>query len=137
VPNATNILRSMKTVATTVVVGIILALPSRARPSCPSLAGGLRVWVKVGDISLSGCYLQTSEPFEVGRHAELLIDVADTRIEAYGIVRFSDSKSGMGVGFTHVSPASLRKLTHLIAQLERAGGATVKEFGSAPRGQGN
>jgi len=101
-----------------------------------SKAGGsLGTWMKVGDISLSGCYLQTSEPLQVDHRAALLIKVADTQIEANGVVRFSYSTAGMGISFTYMSTANHRKLTHLIAQLEQAGAATDKQIGSGS-GQG-
>jgi hypothetical protein len=90
--------------------------------------GVLGYLAKVGDISLSGCYLQTSEPLNVGLRATLLIKVADTQIEANGVVRFTDSTLGMGIGFTYMSAADRRKLTRLIAQLEHANAVTDKEI---------
>ncbi len=87
--------------------------------ACVFRVGGAQgVGVKVGLISLSGCYLQTSEVLNVGHRVTLLIKVADTQIEANGVVRFGYSTSGMGIGFTSMSAADRRKLTHLIAQLE-------------------
>jgi hypothetical protein len=81
-------------------------------------SGDEGVWLKVGDISLSGCYLQTSDPLEAGHRVTLLMRVADTEIGADGIVRTSYPTWGMGVEFTFLSNPDRRKLIGLIAQLE-------------------
>jgi hypothetical protein len=78
------------------------------------------VWVKVGDISLSGCYLQTSDPLDAGHRVTLLMRVADTEIGADGIVRASYPTWGMGIEFTFLSNPDRRKLTGLIAHLEQS-----------------
>ena len=83
-------------------------------------SGDEGVWLKVGDISLSGCYLQTSEPLEAGHRVTLLMRVADTEIGADGIVRTSYPTWGMGVEFTFLSNPDRRKLIGLIAQLEHS-----------------
>jgi PilZ domain len=78
------------------------------------------VWLKVGDISLSGCYLQTSDPLEAGHRVTLLMKVADSEIGADGIVRTSYPTWGMGIEFTFLSNPDRRKLTSLIAHLEQS-----------------
>ncbi len=84
-----------------------------------AVTGGQGVWVKVGDISLTGCYLETGDPLNVGHRVKLLIKVADTQIEANAVVRASYPASAMGIEFTFMSDADRRKLTYLIAQLEQ------------------
>ena len=92
-----------------------------AGKACVSTGSGDEgVWLKVGDISLSGCYLQTSEPLEAGHRVTLLMRVADTEIGADGVVRTSYPTWGMGVEFTFLSNPDRRKLTGLIAQLEQS-----------------
>ena len=83
-------------------------------------SGDEGVWVKVGDISLTGCYLQTSEPLTVGHRVTLLLKVADAEIGADGVVRASYATWGMGIEFTFLSNPDRRKLTGLIAQLEQS-----------------
>lgn len=88
--------------------------------ACVAKVGGdLGTWVKVCDISLSSCYLQTREPLHLGHRVTLLIKVADAEIEANGVVQSSDSTSGMGVGFTYMSAVEHRKLARLVADLEQ------------------
>ena len=90
-----------------------------AGTACVSkLSGGIGTWGKVCKISLGGCYLQTSKSFNLSDRVGLLIKVAGAEIQANGIVRFSDSMSGVGIGFTYLGAAERRKLTRLIAHLE-------------------
>jgi PilZ domain-containing protein len=87
--------------------------------ACVSKFGGsLGAWVKIYDISVSGCHLQRSETLNAGHRVTLLIRVADTEIEANGAIRSSDSMS-MRVCFTYLTAAERRKLTRLVSHLEQ------------------
>ncbi len=72
---------------------------------------------KVGDISLTGCYLETSRPDYVGRRLELWIRIAHNELQALGVVRVRVPRIGMGIEFTFMSNAHRRALERLIANL--------------------
>ena len=77
-----------------------------------------KVWAKVGDISLAGCYLQIGKPLEVGRRLTLLMRIGTTELEVTGVVRVRYPGIAMGIEFTFMSKADQHALTRLIAQLE-------------------
>jgi hypothetical protein len=82
------------------------------------VSGGDGLWATLGDISLSGCYLQTAEPMEVGRNTSLLIRIADQQFQATAVVRSSDPGMAMRLEFTFLSNADRSTLRSVIARLE-------------------
>jgi len=74
-------------------------------------------WAMLGDISLTGCYLQTSHPLDVGRSTTLSIKVAHNEFEATAIVRTYYPGTAMGMEFTFLSNTDRRTLQRLIAHL--------------------
>jgi len=74
---------------------------------------------RLGDISLTGCYLQTSDPLEVGRSTLLAIKVAHNQFNATAIVRSCYPGAAMGLEFTFLSNADRRTLQRLIAHLKQ------------------
>jgi len=74
-------------------------------------------WAMLGDISLTGCYLQTSHPLDVGRSTTLSIKVAHNEFEATAIVRTYYPGTAMGMEFTFLSNTDRRTLQQLIAHL--------------------
>ena len=79
--------------------------------------GGDGHWAQLGDISLNGCYLQTSQPLDVGRTATLSITVANKEFQATAVVRTCYPRTAMGMEFTFLSKIDRRTLQHLIAHL--------------------
>ena len=79
--------------------------------------GGDGQWAKLGDISLTGCYLQTSDPLEVGRSTSLSIKIAHNEFKATAIVRSCYPGVAMGMEFTFLSNTDRRTLQRLIADL--------------------
>ncbi|MFI5089961.1 MAG: PilZ domain-containing protein [Terriglobales bacterium] len=75
-------------------------------------------WAKLGDISLTGCYLQTSDPLEVGRSTSLSIKIAHSEFKATAIVRSCYPGAAMGLEFTFLSNTDRRTLQRLIVHLE-------------------
>jgi PilZ domain-containing protein len=75
---------------------------------------------KLGDISLTGCYVETGTPLHVGRTLTVLIKIGNHEIRATGVVRVSYPGAAMGVEFTHLNPADQRTLNELISQLKAA-----------------
>lgn len=74
-------------------------------------------WAKLGDISLTGCYLQTSQPLEVGHSASLSIKIAHNEFCATATVRSCYPGTAMGMEFTFLSNTDRRTLQRLIAHL--------------------
>ena len=79
--------------------------------------GGEGQWAKLGDISLTGCYLQTGDPMEVGRSASLSIKIAHHEFRATAVVRTCYPGTAMAMEFTFLSNADRRTLQRLIAHL--------------------
>lgn len=81
------------------------------------VGAGEKAPAKVGDISLNGCYLETSRPEGVGRKLELFIRIGQSELEALGVVRVRSPRIGMGIEFTFMSNGHRRTLQRLIANL--------------------
>jgi hypothetical protein len=75
---------------------------------------------KLGDVSLTGCYVETGNPLQTGRTLTLLIKIGNHEIRAAGVVRVSYPGVAMGIEFTHLNPADQRTLNELISQLKAA-----------------
>jgi hypothetical protein len=75
---------------------------------------------KLGDVSLTGCYVETDNPWQTGRTLTLLIKIGSHEIRAAGVVRVSYPGLAMGIEFTHLNPADQRTLSELISQLKAA-----------------
>jgi len=99
---------------------------NRAHPRFP-VSGAARVraldqnrgrWAKLGDLSLSGCYLHTAEPQEVGCSVTLLVKVGSRQFEAAAIVRSSWPGTGMGLEFTFLTNPDRATLRSVIGRLK-------------------
>lgn len=89
--------------------------------------------LRVTDISLEGCFIETGKPFDAGARVKLLLRIQDAEIETLGTVRASLPNSGMGVEFTHLGSSELKPLYTLIRGLAaKSGGATASA--EAPAG---
>jgi hypothetical protein len=79
--------------------------------------------LRLGDLSLEGCFIETPRPFPVGARLEMLIKVQDAEIETVGAVRVCLANAGMGVEFTHLAVSEAKPLYALVKRLgaEEAG----------------
>ena len=75
---------------------------------------------KLGDISLTGCYVETATPLPAGRAVMLLLKIGNSEIKAAGVVRAFYPSAAMGIEFTHLNPVDKRTLGELISQLQAA-----------------
>ncbi len=75
---------------------------------------------KLGDVSLTGCYVQTCTPLESGCSLSLLIKIGNMEIRASGVVRVQYAGVAMGIEFTHLHPVDLGTLRRLVMQLQAA-----------------
>jgi hypothetical protein len=80
-------------------------------------------WSAVDDcllrnVSVRGCYVETTRPLPVGSEIDLLLFVGDRTVRAGAKVRFVHRTVGMGVEFTHLGPEALFTLQRLIRDIE-------------------
>ena len=75
-------------------------------------------WAELGDISMTGCYLHTADPFEVGKSVSLRVKVAHCEFKATATVRSSHLATGMGLEFTFLSNTDRGALQRLIEHLK-------------------
>ena len=69
------------------------------------LAGSARISARTSDLSLSGCYIDTMNPFPVGTGVRLWLTKNGQRVEFRAEVTSCHMGSGMGLIFEAVSPA--------------------------------
>jgi len=81
---------------------------------------GLPVWVRLADIGLGGCYVETMSPLPLQTNVELVIHVDDMEIRGRGRVRTSDPTVGNGIAFTQMPADDWLRLHQLIARLAAA-----------------
>ena len=62
------------------------------------------VAARVTELSLYGCYIETSNPLPKGAHAVLKVYSEGRYFESQGTVLYSQPSLGMGVGFLDVNP---------------------------------
>lgn len=79
--------------------------------------GNEKQTLRLGDISLEGCFIETTMPFPIGARLEMLIKVHEAEIETVGAVRVSIAAVGMGVQFTHLAVSEAKPLYALLKRL--------------------
>jgi hypothetical protein len=77
-------------------------------------------WVMLHDLSLGGCYVETTAPLPVHSRVDITIQVGDMRIDARGSVTVKHPLVGMGIKFAEMSPLNRERLRRLISSLERS-----------------
>lgn len=87
--------------------------------------------LRLGDISLEGCFVETDTLFPAGARLKLLIKIKDAEIETLGTVRASLPGAGMGVQFTHVGASDARRLYTIIRSLGTEQGGTAAAAASS------
>jgi hypothetical protein len=78
-------------------------------------AGGTSSWAPFTDISMHGCYIESTAPYSVGTVLDLKLEVEGFRIEAVGEVRVAYPGLGMGVSFNRISELDRARLRELLA----------------------
>jgi len=82
-------------------------------------------WTMLHDISLGGCYVETTTPLPPGVQVEAVVHVGDIQISARGEITVAHRMVGMGVRFTDLTPLNRRRLESLVDQLIQSGAAEV------------
>ena len=78
------------------------------------------VAARVTELSLYGCYVETSNPLRKGAHAVLKVYSEGRYFESQGTVLYSQPSLGMGVGFLDVNPHYLTILKHWLLESAQA-----------------
>lgn len=98
----------------------------RKHPRYPVSGGGAevrqqgvdsRIWARLTDISLGGCYLEIMSPLPVLTYVNLVLTLEEQRLQGKGQVVVSHPHFGMGVQFIDLSPADRQMLESWIAAL--------------------
>ena len=87
-----------------------MAHERRRAPRCPliasveviALATDRHLRARISELSLTGCYLDTTNVLPVGTEVRLCISHHDTTFTALGVVASCQPNMGMGVRFTDV-----------------------------------
>jgi len=110
-------------------IGLLGATPSannRRKDARYKASGGAKVqeigatspqWVTLHDLSLGGCYVETTAPLPPTSTVQMAIDINDIHITARGTVTVSHKLVGMGVRFTELSPLNRQRLEQVMATL--------------------
>jgi hypothetical protein len=98
----------------------------RKHPRYPVNGGGAevqqqgvdsRIWARLTDISLSGCYLEIMSPLPVLTYVNLGLTLEEQRVQAKGQVMVSHPHFGMGIQFIELSAADQQMLESWLAAL--------------------
>ena len=87
---------------------------------------------KLTDLSLGGCYVETSSPFPEHSGIVLSLRVEDAEVEAEGMVRVMHPEFGMGIEFATHTPEQRQQVEGFIKLLTSRPG-TVPELSVTPR----
>ena len=107
-------------------VGERRRLDRRKHPRYPVHGGGAelrqqgvdsRIWARLTDISLGGCYLEIMSPLPVLTYINLALTLEEQRLQAKGQVVVSHPNFGMGVQYIELGPADRRMLESWLAML--------------------
>ena len=78
------------------------------------------VAARVTELSLYGCYVETSSPLRKGAHAVLKVYSDGKYFESQGTVLYSQPGLGMGMGFLNVNPHYLPVLKRWLIEAAHA-----------------
>jgi hypothetical protein len=72
---------------------------------------------RVRDLSVGGAFVTTPAPPPVGSRVKLLFVLPEGEVRIEGIVRYAESKKGMGLEFTHMGTGDGARLRELMRRL--------------------
>jgi hypothetical protein len=80
-----------------------------------------RVWGRLTQISLGGCFVATMHPFAPQTKVTLFLGVQDLQLKVRGIICRAEPGVGMGIRFSELDERSQRSLEDLTANLSKGG----------------
>ena len=90
--------------------------PFVATAEIVEIASGARIFVRVSDLSLYGCYLDMPNPLPAGAHVFVKIFTDADFFEADASVAYSQPNLGVGLAFRDVKPSFLPTLHKWLLQ---------------------
>jgi hypothetical protein len=79
--------------------------------------GEVRIWARVTDISLSGCYIEMTAPSPSGTSLDLTLDLGGVKVKMKGVVQVTYPFLGMGIKFTTISEENRVLLQEIVDKL--------------------
>lgn len=76
-----------------------------------------RIEARTGDLSLHGCYVDTTNPFQTGATVRVIITHAQEKFTALGTVVHAKPNIGMGISFTEIASAQRGILMKWLSQM--------------------
>ena len=77
------------------------------------------VWCALSDISVAGCYAETTSPLPAHTHVHVHVKTPAIEFHARGVVRTSHPAVGMGLSFGAMNDIDKQRLTEFIAHLQQ------------------
>lgn len=81
------------------------------------IESGARLPARTSDLSLTGCFLDTMNPFPAGTHVRIRMTQHEQTVEALGVVAYAQMGMGMGVAFKELDANAARMLQQWLADL--------------------
>src|SRR6202042_2691682 len=81
---------------------------------------------KLTDLSLGGCYVETSSPFPEKSLVDLCLRTGDMEVHTEGMVRVTHPGHGMGVEFPSRTPEQRAQVGNLISSLRGCSESTLE-----------
>jgi PilZ domain-containing protein len=78
-------------------------------------------WTMIHDISLGGCYVETTTTLHPGTEVDAVVHIGDIQVAARGEITMEDRMVGMGVRFTDMTALNRQRLESLIDKLIQSG----------------
>jgi hypothetical protein len=79
--------------------------------------GKLYGWGTVGEISRSGCYIETSHPLPITTEAQVRLTIGDILLDLVAKVAWTTPQVGMGMYFEVVPPEEENKLAQILRKV--------------------
>ncbi len=78
-------------------------------------------WTTLHDISIGGCYVETTSPLRPGVLVDVVVHVGDVQLTAKGEITVAHRLVGMGVRFSDITPLNRQRLEILVDELVKSG----------------
>jgi PilZ domain len=81
------------------------------------LSSGARFSTRTTDLGPGGCFIDTTNPFNVGSKVQLLLRKGKTEFQTQGVVVYSQHGLGMGIAFNEIDIAQQTALQLWLAEI--------------------
>jgi PilZ domain len=81
------------------------------------LKTGAKLLARTGDLAVHGCYVDTTNPFQVGTSVRIRLKKENTTVETNGQVVYGIPGVGMGIAFQNLTPANRAALEKWLSSI--------------------